>query len=101
MGKNTPQNPTTGTEKLSITLPREMVRKIRAKVASGQYASNSEVIRAAMRSLDEHSYEDLRIRSPEHLDLLLQEGIESADRGELYTLEETRQIALEGLEDLQ
>ena len=36
-------------EKLSITLPAEMVRIIRAKVESGGYGSNSEVIREAMR----------------------------------------------------
>lgn len=36
-------------EKLSITLPTEMVRLIREKVGCGAYASNSEVIREAMR----------------------------------------------------
>ena len=36
-------------EKLSITLPADMVRTIRAKVQGGMYASNSEVIREAMR----------------------------------------------------
>jgi antitoxin ParD1/3/4 len=38
-------------EKLSITLPREMARVIREKVAAGEYASNSEVIREALRLL--------------------------------------------------
>jgi antitoxin ParD1/3/4 len=37
-------------ERLSITLPTEMVRLIRAKVEEGGYASNSEVIREAMRA---------------------------------------------------
>ena len=36
-------------EKLSITLPAEMVRVIRSKVESGRYSSNSEVMREAMR----------------------------------------------------
>jgi antitoxin ParD1/3/4 len=36
-------------EKLSITLPAEMVRVIRAKVEGGNYASNSDVIQEAMR----------------------------------------------------
>lgn len=36
-------------ERLSITLPTEMARMIRAKVEQGGYASNSEVIREAMR----------------------------------------------------
>lgn len=36
-------------EKLSITLPREMVRAIKDKVEAGSYASTSEVIREALR----------------------------------------------------
>ncbi|TWS99673.1 type II toxin-antitoxin system ParD family antitoxin [Reyranella sp. CPCC 100927] len=36
-------------EKISITLPPDMVRLIREKVESGAYASTSEVIREAMR----------------------------------------------------
>ncbi len=36
-------------EKLSITLPDELARLVRSKVASGNYASNSEVIRDALR----------------------------------------------------
>lgn len=37
-------------ERLSITLPTDMARMIRAKVEEGGYASNSEVIREAMRA---------------------------------------------------
>lgn len=37
------------TEKLSITLPADMVKQIRAKVSAGGYSSNSEVIREALR----------------------------------------------------
>jgi antitoxin ParD1/3/4 len=47
--KNSVQN----VERLSITLPAEMARMIRAKVAEGRYASNSEVIREAMRAWQE------------------------------------------------
>jgi antitoxin ParD1/3/4 len=36
-------------EKLSITLPREMAQMVRDKVGTGAYASNSEVIREALR----------------------------------------------------
>ena len=36
-------------EKLSITLPAEMVRTIKSKVDAGTYASTSEVIREAVR----------------------------------------------------
>ncbi len=36
-------------EKLSITLPADMVSVIKAEVETGRYASNSEVLRDAMR----------------------------------------------------
>ena len=41
------------TRQLSITLPTEMAQKVKAKVASGDYASESEVIREGLRALDE------------------------------------------------
>ena len=37
-------------EKISISLPAEMIEAIRARVTSGAYGSTSEVIRAALRS---------------------------------------------------
>ncbi|RJF86774.1 type II toxin-antitoxin system ParD family antitoxin [Oleomonas cavernae] len=40
-------------ERLSITLPAEMARLIRTQVEEGRYASNSEVIREAMRAWQE------------------------------------------------
>lgn len=48
------------TEKLSITLPRDMARMIRGKVEAGAYASNSEVIREALRLMHEHEGEKAR-----------------------------------------
>jgi antitoxin ParD1/3/4 len=36
-------------EKISITLPQDMLKHIKGKVQSGHYASTSEVIREAMR----------------------------------------------------
>jgi antitoxin ParD1/3/4 len=40
-------------EKRTISLPREHAAFIDAKVASGAYASASEVVRAALRALEE------------------------------------------------
>src|ERR1700686_1526169 len=40
-------------EKLSITLPADMARMVRDKVEGGSYASNSEVIREALRTWQE------------------------------------------------
>jgi len=39
------------TQQLSITLPNEMADLIRAKVATGEYATESDVIRDGLRTL--------------------------------------------------
>ena len=39
------------TQSLSITLPMEMARMVKTKVSSGEYATESEVIRDGLRSL--------------------------------------------------
>jgi putative addiction module CopG family antidote len=39
------------TQQLSITLPSAMAQLVRAKVAAGEYASESEVIRDGLRAL--------------------------------------------------
>lgn len=40
------------TQQFSVTLPNEMAASVRAKVASGEYASESEVIREGLRALN-------------------------------------------------
>jgi antitoxin ParD1/3/4 len=39
------------TQQLSITLPREMAEAVKSKVAAGEYATESEVIRDGLRAL--------------------------------------------------
>ena len=39
------------TQQFSVTLPNEMAAQVRAMVASGEYASESEVIRDGLRAL--------------------------------------------------
>jgi antitoxin ParD1/3/4 len=46
-------------EKLSITLPASLARAVREKVESGEYASNSEVIREALEALQDQEMEQL------------------------------------------
>jgi putative addiction module CopG family antidote len=41
------------TQSLSITLPRDMAKTVKDKVASGAYATESEVIREGLRALNE------------------------------------------------
>ena len=48
------------TRQLSVTLPNEMASLVRARVASGEYASESEVVREGLRALSarERAVED-------------------------------------------
>ena len=39
------------TQQMSITLPNDMAEMVRTKVAAGEYASESEVIRDGLRTL--------------------------------------------------
>ncbi|XBS69612.1 type II toxin-antitoxin system ParD family antitoxin [Acerihabitans sp. KWT182] len=40
------------TQQMSITLPNEMAASVKSRVANGEYASESEVIREGLRALD-------------------------------------------------
>ena len=40
-----------GTQQFSVTLPNEMAQMVKIKVSSGEYASESEVIRDGLRAL--------------------------------------------------
>jgi antitoxin ParD1/3/4 len=44
-------------ERLSITLPADMAQRIRRRVESGSYSSNSEVIRDALRMFEDREAE--------------------------------------------
>lgn len=46
-----PETTVRSTKQFSITLPNEMADAVRAKVASGEYATESEVIRDGLRVL--------------------------------------------------
>jgi len=76
------------TEKLSITLPAEMVTAIRASVAKGTHANASAVMRQAMREwLD-------REREFAELEAALDEGVAGLDAGLGLTTEEVRRRLL-------
>lgn len=72
-------------EKLSITLPAEMVRLIREKVDLGAYASNSEVIREALRGWMER---ESRLAA---LDAAIAHGLADAKAGRVQEVETVRQ----------
>jgi putative addiction module CopG family antidote len=43
------------TQQFSITLPHEMAEMVRARVESGEYATESEVFRDGLRALEMHN----------------------------------------------
>ncbi len=74
-------------QKISIALPKEMLDEIRYAVDSGQYASASEVVREAVREWRGPKKRPFPPNYPyvdnmEDLRRMVQEGIDSLDRGE-------------------
>ena len=66
-------------EKLSIALPSEMATLVRCAVDAGEYSSNSEVIRDALR--DWTHKRNLREQSLSHLRKLWQEAVADESEG--------------------
>lgn len=81
------------TEKLSITLPKDMAEMVRGKVRTGAYASSSEVIREALRLLQEQ--EGLRAQKlawlREKVDRALADPRSSLEADEVFARLEKRQ----------
>ena len=78
------ENALEAAEKLSITLPAEMVRVIRDKVSAGVYGSNSEVIRDALRGWME------RERRLVALDTSIARGVADAESGRVQDADTVR-----------
>jgi antitoxin ParD1/3/4 len=75
------------TQQLSVTLPKDMAAQVRAKVASGEYASESEVIRDGLRALQ------ARDRAVEHwlrTDVVRAYDALKADPSRALSLDEVR-----------
>ena len=66
---------------MNVSLTPELERLVQAKVSSGLYNNQSEVIREALRLLVDQ--DRLREAHLERLRTVLAEGLEQADRGEL------------------
>jgi antitoxin ParD1/3/4 len=72
-------------EKLSITLPAEMVRVIRERVGTGAYGSNSELIREALRGWLER---EQRLVA---LDTAIARGVADAEAGRVQDVGTVRE----------
>ncbi|HKH44360.1 MAG TPA: type II toxin-antitoxin system ParD family antitoxin [Thermoanaerobaculia bacterium] len=78
---------------MDVTLTPEFERLIRDKVASGLYASESEVIREALRLLKDR--DELKLLAVDELRREIQKGLDQLDRGESVLLDAER-IKAEG-----
>ncbi len=74
------------TEKLSISLPTDMAQMVRRQVEGGAYASNSEVIREALRLWQDRAQERGR-----RLDVIRAKINEAAEDQERITDQEVQQ----------
>lgn len=63
---------------MSINLPTQLEGLVRQKVASGLYASASEVVREALRLREEQ--DRIRVTKLERLRQYIREGLESASQ---------------------
>ena len=75
------------TRQMSVTLPNAMADAVRARVAAGRYASESEVIREGLRALAEQERAvEAWLRGP------VAEAYDAVEDGsaELMTIEEVR-----------
>jgi antitoxin ParD1/3/4 len=75
------------TKQLSITLPNEMAAFVREKVASGAYASDSEVIRDGLRALSER---DRAVERWLRTDVVATYDAMKADPSRSHSIEEVR-----------
>jgi antitoxin ParD1/3/4 len=73
-------------KKRSISLTQEMEDAIQRRLATGRYASDGDVIRAALLALERHDEE--RARKLALLDDALSRGIADAEAGRVVPLEE-------------
>lgn len=73
-------------EKISISLPRDMVDDIKDAVEIGSYATASEVVRDAVRAWQKKrrpkGLERVTPKSAADLKRMIEEGVRSSERGE-------------------
>jgi antitoxin ParD1/3/4 len=73
---------------MNVSLTKELEEFINRKVESGRYTSASEVVREALRLLEQH--ETSREEQLQRFNAELDRRIASLDRGEYITEEESR-----------
>lgn len=84
---------------MNVSLTPELEQFVHAKVKSGRYLSASEVVREALRLLEER--DRLREMQLQTLREKIAIGIEQSDRGELLDGEEVFQELFEEIEQIR
>ena len=70
---------------MQLTLKPEVEALLQQELSTGRFQDPNDVIETAL-----HALSDRRFLTLNDLDDFIQEGIDSADRGELYTEDEAR-----------
>lgn len=73
---------------MDMTLTPEIEHRLELRLREGRWKSVSEVLETALDFLD--GMEEVIVLNKEELEAKIQEGLDSADRGELYTEEQVR-----------
>jgi putative addiction module CopG family antidote len=73
---------------MALTLSPEVEHRLEIRVQEGRWKSASDVVGTALDLLDD--LDDLIVVTREDLQAKIQDGLDSVDRGELYTSEEVR-----------
>jgi antitoxin ParD1/3/4 len=76
------------TQQFSVTLPNEMAQMVKTKVSSGEYASESEVIRDGLRALQAR---DKALENWLHTEVALAYDEAKANRSSVVDSSEVRQ----------
>ncbi len=70
---------------MTLTLKPEVEALLQRELSTGRFQDPNDLIETAL-----HALSDRRSQTATDLDEFIQQGIDSADRGELYTEEEAR-----------
>ena len=84
----------TGTRQLNVSITPHFSKLIRAKVKSGRYANASEVVREALRRLEQEDLvaEQVTITDPDDVADQVRKGMESVARGDFVELKGDREL---------
>lgn len=83
-----------GSRQLNVSITPHFSNLIREKVKSGRYANASEVVREALRKLEQEEQltEQIVIADPDDVVVQIRKGLSSVERGEYTELKGDREL---------